>query len=131
MPVRFTECMKQGFLTGVSQWVEFGPKAVLAKMIKREYNELQVFHVDDILSGLVSNLEIENATQEENVRIDILGKYLYILSSKETKSSNVDYSAISSKYRLLKKLFCHLKKKKHAMFWTIRYLMQDHCLKMQ
>ena len=104
MPVRFTECMKQGFFTGVNTWIEFGPKPVLARMLKREYNSLYVFHVNELL-GESSEWEESTRTRvgEDEIK-DVLGKYLYVLASSETKSENADYSSISGKYRLLKKL---------------------------
>lgn len=104
MPVRFTECMKQGFFTGVNTWIEFGPKPVLAKMLKREYNTLDVFHVNELLGESSEWEESTSARVSKDEIEDVLGKYLYVLSSSETKSENADYSSISGKYRLLKKL---------------------------
>ena len=94
--------------TGIFHWCKYmdrvWPKTCACKNAKREYNTLDVFHVNELLGESSEWEESTSARVSKDEIEDVLGKYLYVLSSSETKSENADYSSISGKYRLLKKL---------------------------
>ncbi len=105
-PVRFTDCLKEGFLSGEKIWIEFGPKPVLSKMAMREYKDVKAFSVSQI--GAKTNIKDVTFTpkiQEKDI-IAKLKEYLYILSTTETKNvDELECKEISKKYRLLSKMY--------------------------
>lgn len=104
MPVRFTECMRQAYLTGVNNWVEFGPKTVLAKIVSREFSG-----ANTLLAAKFNLHEMQEKNEaieaEKKEHVDDIGLYLKILTSRPNLPQCTETSKITEKYRLLRKIY--------------------------
>lgn len=110
MPVQFTKCMRQAYLTGVNNWVEFGPKPLLSKMVAREFDGANtLLAVKHNLQRMKESSETTEEGKEDSL-FNAIGLYLKLLTSRRNLPHCTETSKITAKYRLLRKLYLSLEK---------------------
>ncbi|PYG88036.1 polyketide biosynthesis malonyl-CoA-[acyl-carrier-protein] transacylase [Ruminiclostridium sufflavum DSM 19573] len=105
MPIHFSDCMNYAYLTGVNNWVEFGPGSVLGKIVKREYPDAQVFSANKEVGRADSDFKNKKVEKETDSLKKQIEHYLYYITTYADKEGCTEYQDITKNYNLLRKLY--------------------------